>query len=102
MDKVTTGFATIYGAQTLSVYVERKIDGTNWRRELIVETALAGTGADVRDMKINVGDIGITQQARITAALSAEVSGTAETEIPYVVYYKGLAAPTITPLAATP
>ena len=101
MDKLTTGFATIYAAQTLSVYVERKIDGTNWRRELIAKAAFDGDSADTRDLVVEVGSVGIAQQARIVAALSAEVNGTAETDIPYVVYYKGLAAPTITPLTAT-
>jgi len=100
--KAATGYAAVYAAQTLSVYVERKIDGTNWRREAIVEAALSGTLAAARDMKVNIGDIGITQQARITAVLSAEKDGTSESTIPYAVYYKGLAAPTITPLTATP
>ena len=101
MDKAATGFATVYAAETISLYVERKIDGTNWRREAIVEAALAGNSADYRDMKIVIGDIGVDEQARVTAALSAEVSGVAETDLPYAVYYKGLAAPTITPLTAT-
>ena len=102
MDKVTTGFATLYTAETISFYVERKIDGTNWRRDLIAVAAFDGDNADTRDAIINIGDVGITQQARIVVDLSAEVSGTAETDIPYVVYYKGLSAPTITPLTATP
>ncbi|MCK9602188.1 MAG: hypothetical protein M0R06_24295 [Sphaerochaeta sp.] len=101
MDKAVSGFATVYAAQTISLYVERKIDGTNWRREEVIETALAGNSADNRMIEINIGDVGITEQARITADLSAEVSGVAETDLPYVVYYKGLAAPTVTPLTAT-
>ena len=103
MDVVTTGFATIYAAQTIQFYVERKVDGTNWRRdEAVLAAALAGNSADTRMVKVAVGHVGVSEQARITAVLSAEVSGAAETDIPYAVYYKGAAAPTVTPLTATP
>jgi len=102
MAKAATGFATTYAAQTIEFRVERKVDGTNWRREALVEAALSGTLAASREMKISIGDVGVTQQVRITAVLSAENGGATETTFPYAVYYKGLSAPTITPLAATP
>ena len=101
MNKAATGFATVYAAQTISMYVERKIDGTNWRKETIVEAALSGTLSTGRDYQIDIGSVGVAQAVRIVAVMSAEVSGSAETHIPYVVYYKGLATPTITPLTAT-
>lgn len=102
MAKAATGFAAGYVAQTIQFYIERRIDGTNWRRSAgVLAAALAGNAAALRDVPIEIGSVGVTEQVRITAALSAEVSGAAETEIPFALYYKGMAAPTVTPLTAT-
>lgn len=96
--KATTGFAAVETAVTVQFAVARKIDGTNWRREAYQEAALSGTNAAGRAAKIAVGTVGVTQEARIYAVFSADV--TADMEIPYVVHYKSSSAPTITPVAA--
>ncbi len=96
--KATTGFAAVETSVTVQFAVERKVDGTNWRREAYVEAALSGTNAASRMAKISVGAVGVTEDARIVALFSADV--TADMEIPYAVVYKGIAAPTITPIAA--
>ncbi|MCC6315346.1 MAG: hypothetical protein IT337_15185 [Thermomicrobiales bacterium] len=96
--KATTGFAAVETTVTVQFGIERKVDGTNWRREAYVEAALSGTNAASRMAKINVGSIGAVEQARIVALFSADV--TADMEIPYRVLYRSLAAPTITAVAA--
>jgi len=96
--KATTGFAAVESTATVQFAVARKIDGTNWRREAYQEAALSGTNAAGRAAKINVGIVGVTEQARIYAVFSADV--TADMEIPYVVHYKADAAPTVTPVVA--
>ncbi len=102
MGHAATGFSTNYAAQTINFCVERKVDGTNWRRDSAVLAAgLAGNASGSRLVKVEIGAVGPTEDVRVTAVLSAEVSGAAETDIPYLVYYKGSAAPTITPLTAT-
>jgi hypothetical protein len=96
--KATTGFAAVESSATVQFAVARKVDGTNWRREAYVEAALSGTNAALRAAKIPVGTVGVTQQARIEAVFSADV--TADMEIPYAINYRGTAAPTVTPIAA--
>lgn len=96
--KATTGFAAVETDVTVQFAVERKVDGTNWRREAYVEAALSGTNAASRAARIPVGSVGVTEQARIVALFSADV--TADMEIPGYVAYKGMAAPTITAVAA--
>ncbi len=96
--KATTGFAAVESSVTVQFAVARKIDGTNWRREAYVEAALSGTNAAGRMAKISVGRVTVTEQARIEAVFSADV--TADMEIPYAVSYRALAAPTITPVVA--
>lgn len=96
--KATTGFAAVETSITVQFAVERKVDGTNWRREAYVEAALSGTLAAGRSAKIPIGNIGITQQARIVALFSADV--TSDMELPYIINYCGLAAPTVTEVAA--
>lgn len=101
--KATEGFAAHYAAQTIQFHIERKIDGTNWRRDAgVLAAALSGTLAASRLVKIDIGDVGVTEDVRVTAILSAELDGVENSEIPYVVSYKALAAPTITPLVETP
>lgn len=96
--KATTGFAAVESSVTVTFAVARKIDGTNWRREAISEAALSGTLAASRMAKINVGKVTVTEQARIYATFSADV--TADMEIPYAVVYVAKAPPTITDVAA--
>jgi hypothetical protein len=94
LDKATTGFGAVETSITVQFAVERKIDGTNWRREAYVEAALSGTNAGslTRSAKIPVGIVGVTEQARIVAVFSADV--TSNLSLPYVCNYGGLAAPT--------
>lgn len=91
--KASTGFAAVETSITVQFAVERKVDGTNWRREAYVEAALSGTNAASRSAKIPVGIVGVTEQARIVAVFSADV--TSNLSLPYVVNYGGLAAPTL-------
>ncbi len=96
--KATTGFAAVESSVTVQFAIERKIDGTNWRREAYQEAALSGTNAALRAQRLQLGSVGVTQQARIVALFSADV--TADMELPYIINYKGLAAPTVTEVAA--
>lgn len=96
--KATTGFAAVESTATIQFGIARKIDGTNWRREAYVEAALSGTNAANRAMRLNVGSIGVTQAAQIFIVMSADA--TSDMELPYIINYKGLAAPTVTEVAA--
>lgn len=98
LHKATTGFGAVETSVTVQFAVARKVDGTNWRREAYAEAALSGTNAASRMAKLSLGSVGVTEGARIYALFSGDV--TADMEIPYVVAYKGIAAPTITPVAA--
>lgn len=96
--KATTGFAVVETSITVQFAVERKVDGTNWRREAYQEAALSGTNAAGRMAKINVGKITVGEQARIVAVFSSDVTG--DMEIPFLVTGTGKAEPTVTPVAA--
>jgi hypothetical protein len=96
--KATTGFATVESTATIAFAVARAVDGTNYRREAIQEAALSGTLAALRMAKITVGRIPAGQAARIMATMSADA--TSDMELPYQVIYRGLAAPTVTPVVA--
>jgi hypothetical protein len=96
--KATTGFAAVESTVTLQLAIARKVDGTNWRREPYSEAALTGTLAANRAIKLTVGTVGVTEEVSVFAVFSADV--TADMELPYVVYYKGPTAPTVTAVAA--
>lgn len=96
--KATTGFAAVETSVTATFAVARKVDGTNWRRQVINEAALSGTLAASRMQRIDLGLVSVTEGARIEVTFSADV--TADMEIPYAVVYRGLTAPTITDVAA--
>lgn len=96
--KATTGFAAVESSVTIQLCVARKVDGTNWRREAYVEAALSGTNAANRCMKLNIGSVGVTEAVAIFAVFSADV--TTDMELPYIINYVGLAAPTVTEVAA--
>ena len=108
--KATTGLLVVNTTETVQLQVQSKIDGTNWRTIWHWPTA-AGTGIAVPDaaqdldalddspgLRIHIGNVGVTQEVRITLQLSAETGGDAE--IPYAVHYKGISAPTVTAVAA--
>lgn len=96
--KATTGFAAVETSITVQFAIARRVDGTNWRREAYVEAALSGTNAAGRMTRLNLGAVTVDEQAAIYAVFSADVTG--DMEIPYTVSFRGLADPTITPVAA--
>ena len=96
--KATTGFAAVESSATIQFAIARKVDGTNWRREAYVEAALSGTNAANRAMRLNVGGVGVTQAVQIFIVMSADA--TADMELPYIINYKGMSAPTVTPVVA--
>lgn len=96
--KATTGYAAIESSATIQLRVARKIDGTNWRGRAAQEAALSGTLAAGRSQEIVVGDVGVNEQVRIEAIMSADATG--DMELPYAITYKGTAAPSVTPIAA--
>ena len=96
--KATTGFATVENTATITFAIARKIDGTNWRRQVIQEAALSGTLAAARMQRIDLGLVSVTEGARIEATMSADATG--DMEIPYAIAYRGVSAPTVTPVAA--
>lgn len=96
--KATTGLAAVETSVTMQFAVARAVDGTNYRREAYNEAALSGTNAANRMQKLSVGRIAAGETVKIYAVASGDV--TADMEIPYRLYYRGLAAPTITEVAA--
>jgi hypothetical protein len=99
MAKAVTGFSVVESSATIQLRVARKIDGTNWRGNQFSETtALSGTNAAGQSIEIDLGQVDATEGARIEALMSADA--TADMEIPYVVYYEGPIAPTVTAVAA--
>lgn len=96
--KATTGYAAVESTATIQLRIARKIDGTNWRGQAAQEAALSGTLAAGRCQTLDIGPIGVGEQVRIEAIMSADA--TADMELPYVFYYEGEAAPTITDVAA--
>lgn len=99
LDKVTTGWADRGTTETIQFAIARKVDGTNWRRDTNnATTAVVANNADDLAVTLDIGAVGVTEEARIEVVLSAEVG--ADTELPYVVYYAASADPTITAVAA--
>lgn len=100
LNKATTGFGAVETSATINFRVARKVDGTNWRvGQDILATAMSGTVAAAgRSVEIDVGAVSVTEQARIYAVMSADA--TDDMELPYIVIYEGLSAPTVTPIAA--
>jgi hypothetical protein len=106
-----TGLFTVYDTETVQLVIESKIDGTNWRTlGMPWPAASPTTGLGVPDAaddldaaddalgkRFYIGTVGVTQEVRINLLLSAE---DADVEIPYAVHYRGMAAPTITAVAA--
>lgn len=96
--KATTGYSTVESTATIAFSVARAVDGTNYRREAIQEAALSGTLAALRAYKVSVGRILAGETVRIMAVMSADA--TSDINIPYKGYYRGLRAPTVTPIVA--
>lgn len=104
LDKATTGFAAVESTATIQFRVARKVDGTNWRGAETgsgptkISAAVAGDNADGEMVELDIGPVGVTEDVRIEAKMSADA--TADMELPYAVMYEGIAAPTITVVAA--
>ncbi len=100
--KAATGFAAGHAAQTIQFAVARKVDGAAYRIEQgfgdYESVAISGTNAAGRATHLRIGSIGVTEACQIHVKLSAE--NAVDVELPYVLYYKGIAAPTVTPVAA--
>lgn len=97
MAKATTGYAAVESTATIQFRVARKVDGTNWRGGTPT-TAVSGTNYAGRLQEITVGNVDVDEGARIEALMSADA--TSDMEIPYVGYYEGPQAPTVTEVAA--
>lgn len=98
LDKTTTGLADKHTTETVQFFVQRKVDGSGWRTESPdVHAAIAGDNADGLYVRISLGPVGPTEQARIAAQVSLEVD---DVEFPFVVMYRGRTAPTVTAVAA--
>ncbi len=106
LDKATTGFGAVETSATIQFRIARKIDGTLWRGAQTgspadqLSAAISGSNAAAGDamVELRVGSVGVTEDVRIELKMSADA--TADMEIPYAVMYRGIAAPTITPVAA--
>lgn len=97
MAKATTGYGAVESSATISFRVARKVDGTNWRGGTPT-TAVSGTNYAGRLQEIEVGNVDPDEDARIEFLMSADA--TADMEIPFVGYYEGPIAPTVTAVAA--
>lgn len=91
--KASTGFSTGYDTETVTFAVARKVDGTNWST---TQTLSAITGSTADGVTISLGIVGVTEQAKVTATLSAENDGSTVAEIPFVLTYLAGSAPTVT------
>jgi hypothetical protein len=111
LNKASTGLLVVNTTETLQIMVQTKVDGTNWRTIHGWPAASSMTGLTVPDAaddldaaddspghRFYIGPVGAGQEVRLTLQLSAETGGDAE--IPYVVYYRGATAPTVTAVAA--
>ncbi len=98
LNKETTGWdAVSTAADTLDIGVFAKIDGTN-SRHLISAAQLTAVGDGTHataGVRLNVGPM--AQSVEIKVKLSAE---RADAEIPYLVTWRGTAAPTVSAVAA--
>lgn len=97
MHKATTGYGAVETSATIQFRVARKVDGTNWRGGTPT-SAISGTNYASRLQEIEIGNVDPTEGCRIEALMSADATG--DMEIPYVGYYEGPVAPTVTEVAA--
>lgn len=93
--KAATGFAAGYAAQTLTLQVWRKTDQTNYHGEA-PQTAISGTNAANRIIRIPLGMVAVTSAVKVTAKLSAENGGSTIANMPYELTYLATLAPTVT------
>lgn len=96
LNKATTGFGAVETTATIAFSIGRKVDGTNWRFSAASATVTGTVAATGRSVEIDVGDVGVTEQCRIYAVMSADA--TSDMVLPYVVSYRSRSAATITPV----
>lgn len=100
LNKTTTGAHAVgTAADTLDITVVSKIDGTNLRGIVSASQITISdtpTAAD-NGVRLNVGPVGVSETIQVQVAVSAERD---DVEIPYAVYYRAAAAPTITAVEA--
>lgn len=96
--KAATGFVAGHAAQTIQFVVERKVDGSNWRGDTATTAVAANAMGDETAKLLNIGPVGVTEEVRIGVVLSAE--NAVDVEFPYVAYYRAVADPTFTEVAA--
>ncbi len=95
LGKASTGFAALYAAQTLTLQVWRKTDQATWHGEA-PQTAISGTNAASRIIRIPLGMVDVTSAVKVTAKLSAENGGSVIASMPYELSYLATLAPTVT------
>jgi len=98
LSKGSTGFVAVHSTETIQFSVARKIDGTNWRRD--IDSSTTARGADLSGLQgqsVVIGRVGPDEEVRVEVVLSAEAG---DTEIPYALYYKSAKPATITAVAA--
>lgn len=93
--KASSGFAAQYAAQTLTLQVNRKTDGTNWHGEA-AQSAISGTNAASRIIRIPLGMVSVASQVKVTAKLSAENTGSIVANFPFELHYVAVTGPTVT------
>ena len=97
MAKATTGYGVVESTATIQFRVARKVDETNWRGGTAT-AAVSGTNYAGRLQEVTVGNVDEGHDARIEIIMSADA--TSDIELPYVGYYEGPIAPTVTAVAA--
>jgi len=102
LNLATTGWDTVSTASdTIDICAAVKIDGTNYRGIAnATQVTAAGDGSlalNVSGVRLNIGTVGVTEDVVVYVKLSVE---RADAAIPYRVFYRAAAAPTITPVAA--
>ena len=103
-DKATTGVNEVATASdTLDCGVFLDVDGTNYVGIMAIpQVTLSGTagtitGGTIGGYRFKVGYVGADSNIKVKVKLSAE---RADAEIPYIISYQSLTAPTITAVAA--
>lgn len=94
--KATTGFAATYTSGTVQISVARKVDGTNYRTAVnLANAAVSGTNSTALSVDIWAGDVGPNETIKLMVKVSAESNS--NTDLPYVVTYRGSSRATVTP-----
>lgn len=97
LDKTTTGLNTVQAATTGQFAVSRKVDGSNWRKDIASITTFShGTNTSGASFRFDVGTVSATEQVRVEVLVSAEGG---DVEVPYAVTYRSPVSATFTAVA---